>query len=55
MIDAPDPGAVTYWGTTSGAPLRNRWEVVRWSARQVPPDHARELATLAEDRATRDS
>lgn len=45
QIDAPDPGAVTYWGTTSGAPLPEPLkEVVRWSARQVLPDHARELA-----------
>jgi len=45
QIDAPDPGAVTYWGTTSGAPLSEPLkEVVRWSARQVLPDHAREFA-----------
>ena len=45
QIDAPDPGAVTYWGTTSGAPLPEPLkEVVRWSARQVLPDHSRELA-----------
>ena len=45
QIDAPDPGAVTYWGTTSGTPLPEPLkEVVRWSARQVPPDHAGALA-----------
>ena len=46
QIDAPDPSAVTYWGTTSGyalpEPLK---ELVRWSARQVPPEHARVMAS----------
>jgi putative phosphoesterase len=46
QIDAPDPAAVTYWGTTSGAPLPEPLkEVVRWSARQVLPDQAKVMAT----------
>jgi predicted phosphodiesterase len=46
QIDAHDPGAVTYWGTTSGAPLPEPLkEVVRWSARHVLPDHARAMAS----------
>ena len=45
QIDAPDPSAVTYWGTTSGSPLPEPLkEVVRWSARQMLPDHARVMA-----------
>jgi predicted phosphodiesterase len=46
QIEAPDPGAVTYWGTTSGfvlpEPLR---EIPRWTARQVQPDYTRVLAS----------
>jgi predicted phosphodiesterase len=46
QLNAPDPSAVTYWGTTSGSvlpePLR---EVPRWTARQLRPQHAREIAT----------
>ena len=46
QIDAADPSAVTYWGTTSGSPLPEPLkEVVRWSARQVLPDHARATAS----------
>lgn len=46
QIDASDPSAVTYWGTTSGYPLPEPLkEVVRWSARQVLPDHARAMAS----------
>ena len=45
-INAPDPSAVTYWGTTSGAilpePLR---EIPRWTARQVAPDFTHMLAS----------
>jgi len=45
QIDAPDPSAVTYWGTTSGSPLPEPLkEVVRWSAGQLLPDHARVMA-----------
>ena len=46
QIEAPDPGAVTYWGTTSGfvlpEPLR---EIPRWTARRVQPDYTRVLAS----------
>jgi predicted phosphodiesterase len=46
QIEAPDPSAVTYWGTTSGfvlpEPLR---EIPRWTARQVQPDYTRVLAS----------
>jgi predicted phosphodiesterase len=46
QIEAPDPSAVTYWGTTSGSPLPEPLkEVVRWSARQLLPDHARAMAS----------
>jgi predicted phosphodiesterase len=46
QINAPDPNAVTYWGTTSGAPLPEPLkDVVRWSARQVLPDQARAFAS----------
>jgi len=46
QIDAPDPSAVTYWGTTAGAPLPEPFrEVVRWTARQVRPDYTRVLAS----------
>ena len=45
QINAPNPDAVTYWGTTAGTPLPEPLkEVVRWSARQVLPDHARAMA-----------
>lgn len=46
QMTATDPGAVTYWGTTSGAllpePLR---DVLRWTARQLDPGHERLLAS----------
>jgi predicted phosphodiesterase len=46
QIEAPDPEAVTYWGTTGGAPLPEPFrEVVRWTARQVQPDYTRVLAS----------
>lgn len=46
QINAPDPSAVTYWGTTSGTPLPEPFrEVVRWTARQVQPDYTRVLAS----------
>jgi len=46
MIDAPDPGAVTYTGTTSGAPLPEpHREVIRWTAQQVQHDYAHALAS----------
>ena len=45
QINASSPDAVTYWGTTGGAPLPEPLkEVVRWSARQVLPEHARAMA-----------
>ena len=45
QIAARDPSAVTYWGTTSGSPLPEPLkEVVRWSAGQMLPDHARVMA-----------
>jgi predicted phosphodiesterase len=46
QIAAPDPSAVTYWGTTSGSPLPEPLkEVVRWSAGQMLPDHVRAMAS----------
>ena len=37
QMAAADPGEVTYWGTTSGAPLPEPLrELVRWTARQIP-------------------
>jgi predicted phosphodiesterase len=46
QIEAPDPSAVTYWGTTGGAPLPEPFkEVARWTARQVQPDYTRVLAS----------
>jgi len=46
MIDAPDPSAVTYTGTTSGAPLPEpHREIVRWTATQVHPDYTQQLAS----------
>jgi predicted phosphodiesterase len=46
MIDAPDPSAVTYTGTTSGAPLPEpHREVMRWTAQQVPPEYTDVLAS----------
>lgn len=41
QLRAADPKDVTYWGTTAGAvlpePIR---EVVRWAAKQLPPEYA---------------
>jgi predicted phosphodiesterase len=46
MVDAPDPAAVTYTGTTSGGPLPDgAREVVRWTATQVQPDYTPWLAS----------
>jgi predicted phosphodiesterase len=46
QIEAPDPSAVTYWGTTGGAPLPEPYkEVARWTARQVQPDYTSVLAS----------
>jgi predicted phosphodiesterase len=36
QLQATDPSAVSYWGTSSGAPMPEPFrEVVRWTARQV--------------------
>src|SRR5437879_3002603 len=36
QLTAPDPGAVTYWGTASGAPPPEPVkEMIRWTSRQV--------------------
>jgi len=36
QLDATDPDAVTYWGTTGGATLPDKYkEWVRWNARQL--------------------
>jgi putative phosphoesterase len=44
MIDASDPKAVAYTGTTSGGPLPEPYrEVMRWTAKQVRPDYKRVL------------
>jgi predicted phosphodiesterase len=46
QIRATDPGEVTYWGTTSGAPLPEPLrEVVRWTARQLRADEEQTLAS----------
>jgi predicted phosphodiesterase len=46
QMAAPDPDAVTYWGTTSGAappePVR---EVFRWTAQQIQPEYEQVLAS----------
>jgi 3',5'-cyclic AMP phosphodiesterase CpdA len=40
QIGVDDPNAVTYWGTTSGAPLPEPLrEVMRWTAQQVHPEY----------------
>jgi predicted phosphodiesterase len=37
QMTATDPGAVTYWGTTGGAPMPEPFrEMMRWTARQIP-------------------
>jgi predicted phosphodiesterase len=46
VVEAPDPSAVTYTGTTSGAPLPEpARELLRWTARQVAPDYTRVLSS----------
>ena len=46
QMEASGPNQVTYWGTTSGfslpKPLR---EVLRWTARQMSPEHERLFKT----------
>ena len=40
QLDAATPDDVTYWGTTSGAVLPEKYrEWVRWNARQLDADH----------------
>jgi predicted phosphodiesterase len=40
----PEPADVSYWGTTSGAPLPPPLQdVLRWNARQLDPEKMREL------------
>jgi predicted phosphodiesterase len=40
QIDAPDPDAVSYWGTTSGEPPPEPLRaVLHWTAQQVRPDY----------------
>lgn len=41
FLAAPNEEAVTYWGTTSGEPLPERYRpVYRWTAQQLQPDFA---------------
>ena len=41
QIDVADPHEVTYWGTTAGAVLPEKYrDWVRWTARQLRPDEA---------------
>src|SRR5262245_15848517 len=45
MLAAPHEGAVTYWGTTSGGPLPERYRpLYRWTAQQLQPDYQPILA-----------
>jgi predicted phosphodiesterase len=40
QMDAMESGAVTYWGTTSGAPLpESLREAYRWTAQQLQPEY----------------
>jgi predicted phosphodiesterase len=40
QMAATQPGSVTYWGTTSGAPLPEPLqEVYRWTAQQLQPEY----------------
>ena len=46
QLEATDPSTVTYWGTTSGAPLPEPLqEIVRWTARQLDAEHEQVLAS----------
>ena len=46
QLDAANPDAVTYWGTTSGEPLPEPLrEVLRWTARQIRRDYENVLRT----------
>jgi predicted phosphodiesterase len=45
LLSAPHEGAVTYWGTTSGQPLPERYRpAYRWTAQQLQPDYQPVLA-----------
>jgi predicted phosphodiesterase len=45
LMAAPDESAVTYWGTTSGAPLPEPFrEIYRWTVRRLLPDYQPVLA-----------
>jgi diadenosine tetraphosphatase ApaH/serine/threonine PP2A family protein phosphatase len=45
LLAAPDEGAVTYWGTTSGEPLPERYRpLYRWTAQQLQGDFQSILA-----------
>jgi putative phosphoesterase len=42
QLAAADPGTVTYWGTTGGAALPEKYrEWIRWNGRQLPADDVR--------------
>jgi predicted phosphodiesterase len=46
QMAAAETGAVTYWGTTSGAPLPEpEREIMRWTAQQLQPDYEPVLAS----------
>src|SRR5918912_4102119 len=45
LLAAPHEGAVSYWGTTSGEPLPERYRpAYRWTAQQLQPDYQPLLA-----------
>jgi predicted phosphodiesterase len=45
LLAAPSEDAVTYWGTTSGEPLPERYRpIYRWTAQQLQPDYQPVLA-----------
>src|SRR5262245_4761231 len=46
QLQAKSPAEVTYWGTTSGAPLpAPLQEMIRWTARQIRAEHEAVLAS----------
>ena len=46
QMAATDTGSVTYWGTTSGAPLPEPLQdVIRWTAQQLQPEYEPVLAS----------
>ncbi|MGH7725604.1 MAG: metallophosphoesterase family protein [Candidatus Eiseniibacteriota bacterium] len=45
LLAAPNEDAVTYWGTTSGAPMPEQYRPnYRWTAKQIEPDYPPVLA-----------